>query len=210
MAPEKRYQISMDGTNVNLKFFKDFRKLLEDLFHSMIDIVTCGLHSINRAMWYSIGSIFKKMVSNGMLEIWPNIYRISNFGRCKQLSRKSFNNFNNSPQDLLAEAKMVNYHLSRCWGQFFFSKLDKGSYTISIAKTAFKKIGALIHSMMSLSPEALCITINLPYGFAWSTLVMSALVPVFNSLPIECLPLIYDLIGFKSRISRHFLTIGSF
>ena len=33
------------------------------------------------------------------------------------------------------------------------SKLDWGSYIISIAKTASKKIGALIHSMKFLSPE---------------------------------------------------------
>ena len=35
----------------------------------------------------------------------------------------------------------------------FYSKLGWGSYTISIAKTASKKIGALIRSMMFLSPE---------------------------------------------------------
>ena len=35
----------------------------------------------------------------------------------------------------------------------FSSKLDWGSYFISIAKTAFKKIGALIHSIKFLSPE---------------------------------------------------------
>ena len=35
----------------------------------------------------------------------------------------------------------------------FTSKLDWGSYIISIAKTASKKIGALIHSMKFLSPE---------------------------------------------------------
>ena len=35
----------------------------------------------------------------------------------------------------------------------FSSKLDWGSYTISIAKTASKKIGALIRSMKFLSPE---------------------------------------------------------
>ena len=33
------------------------------------------------------------------------------------------------------------------------SKLDWGSYIISIAKTASKKIGALIRSMKFLSPE---------------------------------------------------------
>ena len=35
----------------------------------------------------------------------------------------------------------------------FFSKLDWGYYIVSIAKTASKKIGALIHSMKFLSPE---------------------------------------------------------
>ena len=39
----------------------------------------------------------------------------------------------------------------------FPSKLDWGSYIISIAKTSSKKIGALIRSMKFLSPEvALC------------------------------------------------------
>ena len=35
----------------------------------------------------------------------------------------------------------------------FSSKLDWGSYIISTAKTASKKVGALIHSMKFLSPE---------------------------------------------------------
>ena len=38
-------------------------------------------------------------------------------------------------------------------GLTFSSKLDWGSYIISIAKTASKKIGALIHSMKFLSSE---------------------------------------------------------
>ena len=31
----------------------------------------------------------------------------------------------------------------------------------------------------------------------------------WNSLPIEFFPLTYDLSGFKSRINRHLLTVGS-
>ena len=32
----------------------------------------------------------------------------------------------------------------------------------------------------------------------------------WNSLPIECFPLTYDLNGFKSRINRHLLNVGFF
>ena len=60
-------------------------------------------------------------------------------------------------------------------GLTFSSKLDWGSYIISIAKTASKKIGALIESFFLL--RLLCISINLPYAHAWNTVVMSGLVP---------------------------------
>ena len=33
---------------------------------------------------------------------------------------------------------------------------------------------------------------------------------LWNSLPIECFTLNYDLSGFKSRINRHAITVGSF
>ena len=33
---------------------------------------------------------------------------------------------------------------------------------------------------------------------------------LWNFLPIECFPLTYNLVGFKSRINRHLLTVGSF
>ena len=33
---------------------------------------------------------------------------------------------------------------------------------------------------------------------------------LWNSLPIECFPLTYDLKGFKPRINRHLLIVGSF
>ena len=42
---------------------------------------------------------------------------------------------------------------SRMLGLTLSSKLDWGSYTVSIAKTASKKIGALIRSMKLLFPE---------------------------------------------------------
>ena len=189
-------------------------------------------------------------------------------------------------------------------GLTFFSKLDWGSYIVSIAKTASKKIGTLIHSMKFLSPEValylykstiwpfmewadalgcylelldklqkrICRTVGpsfaasleplahrrnvaslslfyrydfgrcsselaelvpLPYSRGRSTrysdrlhdfsvtiprcykdVYVNSLYPrtarLWNSLPIKRFPLTYDLSGFKSRINRYLLTVGSF
>ena len=194
-------------------------------------------------------------------------------------------------------------------GLTFSSKLDWGSYIVSIAKTTSKKIGALIRSIKFLSPEValylykstirpcmeycchvwagapscylelldklqkrICKTIDpslaasleplahrrnvtrlslfyryylgrcssepaelvpLPYSRGRSARYsdrlhnFSATIPrcykdvyvnsffpcaarLWNSLPIECFPLTYDLSGFKSRINRYLLTVGFF
>ena len=58
-------------------------------------------------------------------------------------------------------------------GFSFSSTLDWGSYKISMAKTASRKLGALTRfSLLRL----LCISLNLSYGLAWNTVVMSGLV----------------------------------
>ena len=189
------------------------------------------------------------------------------------------------------------------------SKLDWGSYIISTAKTASKKIRALIRSMKFLSPEValylykstirpcmeycchvwagapscyldlldklqkrICrivgpslaasleplahrrnvarLSLFYRYYFGRCSSELAQLVPLpfsrgrstrysdrlhdfsvtiprcykdvyvnsffprtaklWNSLPIECFPLTYDLSGFKFRINRHLLTVGSF
>ena len=191
-------------------------------------------------------------------------------------------------------------------GLAFSSKLDWGSYIVSIAKTASKKIVALIRSMNFRSPEVaiysskstirpymeycchvwagapscylelldklqklICRTVGpslaasleplahhrnvaslslfyryyfgrcsaelvpLPYSGGRSTRCsdrlhdFSVTIPrcykdvyvnsffpytarLWNSLPIECFPLTYDLSGFKSTVNRYFLTVGSF
>ena len=194
-------------------------------------------------------------------------------------------------------------------GLTFSSKLDWGSYIISIAKTSSKKIGALIRSMKFLSPEValylyksticpcmeycchvwagapscyldlldklqkrICrivgpslaasleplahcrnvasLSLFYRYYFGRCSSELAQLVPLpffrgrstrysgglhdffvtiprcykdvyvniffprtaklWNSLPIECFPLTYDLSGFKSRINRYLLTVGSF
>ena len=216
---------------------------------------------------------------------------------------------NNGSIDMKMDGSVLEEKSSfKMLGLTFSSKLDWGSYIISIAKTASKKIGALIRYMKFLSPEValylyksfvhpcmeycchvwagtsscylellhklqkrICRTIgsslaasveplahcqsvaNLSlfyrYYFGRCSSELAQLVPLsfsrgsstcysdrlhdfsviiprcykdayvnsfsctarpWNSLPIECFPLTYDLSGFKSRISRHLLTVGSF
>ena len=52
-------------------------------------------------------------------------------------------------------------------GLTFSSKLDWSSYIVSIAKTASKKIEALIHSSSFFLLRLLCISINLPYNMEY-------------------------------------------
>ena len=59
-------------------------------------------------------------------------------------------------------------------GLSFSSKLDWGSYIISIAKTTSKKIRALIHSMKFLSPEvALCLYKSIIWSQAFTNCMHS-------------------------------------
>ena len=129
-------------------------------------------------------------------------------------------------------------------GLTFSSKLDWGSYIVSIAKTASKKIGALIRLMKFLTPEValyyfgrcsseLAELVPLPYSQGRSTwysdrlhdfsvtilrcykdVYVNSFLPrtarLWNSLPIECFPLTCDLSGFKPRMNRYLLTVGSF
>ena len=56
--------------------------------------------------------------------------------------------------DVKMDGSVLNEKSSfKMLGLTFSSKLDWGSYIISIAKTASKKIGALIRSMKFLSPD---------------------------------------------------------
>ena len=58
----------------------------------------------------------------------------------------------------------------------FSSNLDWGWYIISIAETAFENIGAFNCSVKLFALRLLCISVNLPYGHAWNTVVLSGLV----------------------------------
>ena len=68
----------------------------------------------------------------------------------EKLSRSN----NNCSTDVKMDESFLDEKLSfKMLGLTFSSKLDSRSYVISIAQTASKKIGTLIHSMKFLSPE---------------------------------------------------------
>ena len=75
-----------------------------------------------------------------------------NAGKTQLVSIDQSNN-NGSIDVKMGGSILEEKSLLKMLGLTFSSKLDWGSYIISIAKTASKKIGALIRSMKFLSPE---------------------------------------------------------
>ena len=55
-----------------------------------------------------------------------------------------------------------------------------------------------------------CVTIPRCYKDVYVNSFFPCTAKLWNCLPIKCFPLTYDLSGFKSRINRHLLTVGSF
>ena len=63
--------------------------------------------------------------------------------------------YNTGTSDVKIDRSFVKGKSSfKILGMSFFSKLDWGSYIISVAKTASRKTGALVHSTKFLYPEA--------------------------------------------------------
>ena len=83
-----------------------------------------------------------------------------NAGKIQLVSFNWFNN-TNAIDVKMAWSVLEEKSSFNMLGLTFFSKLDWGSYIVSIAKSACKKIGALIRSMKFLSTWLLCISINL-------------------------------------------------
>ena len=54
------------------------------------------------------------------------------------------------------------------------------------------------------------VTIPRCYNDLYANSFFTRTARLWNSLPIECFPLTYDLNVFKARIKRNLLTVGSF
>ena len=100
-----------------------------------------------------------------------------NAGKTQLVSFDRSNN-NGSIDMKMDESVLEEKSSIKMQGLTFSSKLNWGSYIISIVKTVFKKIGALIRSMKFFLLRLLCISINLRYPNVYNTVVMSGLVPL--------------------------------
>ena len=109
---------------------------------------------------------------------WGKKWRVHfNAGKIRLVSFHWSNN--NSSIDVKMDGSVLEEKSSfKMLGLTFSSKLNWGSYIISIAETSSKKIGALIHSMKFFLLRLLCISINLPDAHVWNTVVTSGLVPL--------------------------------
>ena len=72
LEPSKLYQISMDGPNVNLKFFDDFsRSFAENNLHSLVNIGVCSLHVVHGSLKSG-----EEITQWGLKKILSSAYRI--------------------------------------------------------------------------------------------------------------------------------------
>ena len=98
--------------------------------------------------------VFKKLVNNRIVDHLEKcgLFSSSQYGFKSTRSTADFNN--TGAVDMEMGGSFLEEKSSfKMLGLYLSSKLDWGSYIISIAKNASKKIGALICSMKFLSPK---------------------------------------------------------
>ena len=102
-------------------------------------------------------------------------------------------------------------------GLTFFSKLGWGCYTISIAASLepLSQLFALPFSSGKSTHYSdrlldFSVTICRCYKNVYANSSFPRTARLWDSLPIECFPLTFDLNGLKSRVNRHLLTVCSF
>ena len=78
--------------------------------------------------------------------------------------------------------------------------------------TYFEQISLFVTGWSTRYSDRFVISVTIPrcYKDVYVNSFFPHTAKLWNSLPIEYFPLTYDLSGFKSRISRNLLTVGSF
>ena len=104
-------------------------------------------------LWQQLELAFELESDLRDTEDWSKKWLVDNNAGKTELVSFDWSN-NNGSIDMKMDGSVLEEKSSfKILGLTFSSKLDWGSYIISIAKTASKKIGALIRSMKFLSPE---------------------------------------------------------
>ena len=89
-----------------------------------------------------------------------------------------------------------SYYFGRC-----FSELAQ-LVPLLFSQGRFTRYSDILHNFSVTIPRC--------YKDVYVNSFFSCTAKLWNSLPIECFPLTYNLNGCKSRINRHLLTLGSF
>ena len=139
-------------------------------------------------MWSGIWSVITTRISFNQKQLqsdlpdtmdWGRKWLDFNAGKTQQVSFDKSNN-NGATNVKMYGSVLPEKSSFKILGLTFSSKLDWGSYIISIAKTTPKNIGALIRSMKFLSPEVTLYFYKSTIGpcMVWNTAVISGLVPL--------------------------------
>ena len=88
-----------------------------------------------------------------------------------------------------------------CFQRYYFGRCSSELVPLSLSRGRCTRYSDRLHDYS--------VTIARYYKDVYVNSFFPCTAKLWNSLPIECFPLTYDLIGFKSRINRHLLTLGS-
>ena len=100
----------------------------------------------------------------------------------------------------------------KCYVKLTFSRVTKILKIIYVTRATGRVLQKQGHTTVCYSDRLHDFSITIPR--CYKDIYVNGFFPCIagpcNFLHIECFPLTYDLSGFKSRINRHLLTLGSF
>ena len=146
-----------------LKFLKALFFVLHFSYYTLMIFLMLSVILLPMLMiLVSILSVIRHLICGNNLNWFLNlnlIYQTLDWGKKWLDQLVLFDRSNNTGSiDVKMDGSLEEKSSFKMLGLTFSCKLSWGYYIISIAKTAFKKIGALIRSMKCLSPEvALCL-----------------------------------------------------
>ena len=114
-------------------------------------------------------------------------------------------------EEMLGGSVLEEESYFKMLGLTFSSGLDWNSCIISVAEITSCELGQLVLTARC-SDGLHDFSVGVPgcYKRVRVNSFFPCTAELWGSPPLECFPLTFDLSGFKSRINRHLLTVGSF